>query len=132
MTYSLDFRKKALSIRSKEGLSFAQTAKRFGVSVNSLFLWSKTLEPKGTKNRPAIKIDREALINDIEKYPDAYNYERAKRLKVSTSGIYCALKRLGISYKKNAQPPQGQRRKKKKLSRKNNKVQKQRQADCVY
>ena len=124
MTYSLDFRKRVLSIRSKEGLSFAQTAKRFGVSVNSLFLWSKNLEPKRTKNRPTIKIDRDALINDVKKYPDAYNYERAQRLNVSTSGIYCALKRLGISYKKNAQSPQGLRRKKKNLSRKNNKIQK--------
>ncbi|WP_316359079.1 hypothetical protein [Candidatus Neptunichlamydia sp. REUL1] len=41
MTYSLDFRKKVLSIRSKEKLSFAQVARRFGVSVNSVFLWSK-------------------------------------------------------------------------------------------
>ena len=66
MTYSLDFRKKALSIRSREKLSFAQTAKRFGVSVNSLFLWSKQIEPKQTKNRPAIKIDKETLMEDIE------------------------------------------------------------------
>ena len=93
MTYSLDFRKKALSIRAKEGLSFAQTAKRFGVSVNSLFLWSKRLEP--------IKIDNEALLEDIRQYPDAYNYERAERLNVSSSGICCALKRLRVTYKKN-------------------------------
>lgn len=101
MTYSLDFRKKVLSIRSKEGLSFAQVAKRFGVSVNSVFLWSKRLKSKRSKNRPAIKIDKESLMEDIKKYPDAYNYERAKRLNVSTSGIFCALRRLQISYKKN-------------------------------
>ena len=101
MTYSLDFRKKALSIRAKEGLSFAQTAKRFGVSVNSLFLWSKRLEPKRTKNRPPIKIDNEALLEDFRQYPDAYNYERAERLNVSSSGICCALKRLRVTYKKN-------------------------------
>ena len=101
MTYSLDFRKKVLSIRSKEGLSFAQVAKRFGVSINSVFLWSKNLEPKHGKNRPAIKIDGEALMEDVKKYPDAYNYERAQRLNVSTSGICCALRRLRISYKKN-------------------------------
>ncbi|WP_316358956.1 hypothetical protein [Candidatus Neptunichlamydia sp. REUL1] len=59
MTYSLDFRKKVLSIRSKEKLSFAQVARRFGVSVNSVFLWSKRLKPRRTKIRPAIKIDRE-------------------------------------------------------------------------
>ena len=100
MTYSLDFRKKVLSIRSTEKLSFAQVAKRFGVSVNSVFLWSKRLEPKRTKIRPTIKIDRETLMEDIKKYPDAFNYERAYRLNVSASGIRCAMKRLRISYKK--------------------------------
>ncbi len=115
MTYSLDFRKKILSIRTKEGLSFAKVSKRFGVSVNSVFLWSKRLEPKRTKNRPTIKIDNEVLMEDIKKYPDAYNCERAHRLNVSTSGICCAIKRLGISYKKNLQPSQGLRKKKAKL-----------------
>ncbi|QVL55684.1 MAG: hypothetical protein KFB95_00315 [Simkaniaceae bacterium] len=68
MTYSLDFRKKILSIRSKEKLSFAQVARRFGVSVNSVFLWSKRWEPRRTKIRPAIKIDREILMEDIKFY----------------------------------------------------------------
>lgn len=122
MTYSLDFRKKVLSIRSKEKLSFIQVAKRFGVSVNSVFLWSKKLEPKRTKNRPPIKIDTEALIEDIKKYPDAYNYERAQRLNVSAPGICSAMKRLRISYKKNAQSSEGMRRKKAILSRKDRKV----------
>ncbi len=101
MTYSLDFRKKVLLIRSTENLSFAKTAKRFGVSVNSIFLWSKRLEAKRTKNRPAIKIERDRLMEDIKKYPDAFNYERAYRLNVSPSGVRCAMKRLRISYKKN-------------------------------
>ena len=41
-----------------------------------------------------------ALKKDVEAYPDGYNYERAARLGVSTSGIYYALKRLNMSYKK--------------------------------
>ncbi len=110
MTYSRDFRKKVLSTRAKEGLTFVQTAKRFGVSVNSILLWSKQVEPKRTKNRPELKIDREALVEDIKKHPDAYNYERARRFNVSTSGIVWAMKRLGVTYKKNPQSPQGQRR----------------------
>ncbi|WP_316358006.1 IS630 transposase-related protein [Candidatus Neptunichlamydia sp. REUL1] len=105
MAYSLDFRKKALSIRSKEKLSFAQAAKRFGVSINSLFLWSKQIEPKQTKNRPAIKIDKETLMGDIEEYPDAFCYERANRLNVIASGICSAMKRLKISYKKTLNHP---------------------------
>ena len=70
MTYSLDFRKKVLDIRSKEELSFDKVATRFGVSVNSVFLWSKKLEAKLTKNRPSIKIDPTLLSDDLEKHPD--------------------------------------------------------------
>jgi transposase len=102
MTHSLDFRKKVLSIRAKEGLSFAQVAKRFGVSVNSVFLWSKNIEPKRTRNKAPTKIHNELLMEDIKKYPDAYYYERARRLKVSTAGISSAMKRLNITYKKNS------------------------------
>lgn len=69
-------------------------------------LWSKRLEPKRTKNRPELKIDKDALVEDIKKYPDAFNYERANRFNVSTSGICWAMKRLGVTYKKNSQSSQ--------------------------
>ena len=122
MTYSLDFRKKVLSIRNKEKLSFAQTAKRFGISVNSVFLWSKKVEPKQTKNRPAIKIAKDTLMEDIEKYPDAFSYERADRLNVTASGIRSAMKRLKISYKKNSKSSQGLRKEKRSLCTKDHKI----------
>ena len=41
------------------------------------------------------------LENDVEKQPEAYLCERAKRLGVSISCIWYALKRLLITYKKN-------------------------------
>lgn len=53
----------------------------------------------------------ELLINDIKERPDAYNYERAKRLDVSVSCVYWALKRLGVSYKKNVKSSESRRRK---------------------
>ena len=40
----------------------------------------------------------EALKQDIETYPDAYQFERAKRLGVSSGGIFHALKRLKVTY----------------------------------
>ncbi len=61
------------------------------------------VEPKKTRNKPATKIDMKALEEDVKTYPDAYQYERAARLGVSQRAIGNALKRLGISYKKNAQ-----------------------------
>ena len=43
----------------------------------------------------------EELKEDVKKYPDAYQYERAKRFGVYQNAIYCALKRIGVSYKKS-------------------------------
>ena len=101
MTYSTDLRRQALLIKQREHLSFEAIAKRFGVGKASVFRWSKQTEAKRTRNKPATKIDMEALKQDVEQYPDAYQYERAERLGVSQRGIGYALKRLGISRKKN-------------------------------
>jgi hypothetical protein len=46
----------------------------------------------------------------VEIYPDAYQYERAERLGCSQRGIGEALKRLKITYKKNAVASESQRR----------------------
>ena len=75
-------------------------ARRFKVGITSVRRWCKKIEPQYTRNKPATTIDMEALKKDVEDYPDAYNYERAKRLGASSSGIRYALKRLGMTYKK--------------------------------
>jgi len=111
MTYSVDFRKKVLQIREAEYLSIEAVAIRFGVGKASVMRWLIELEPKKRRNKPATKIDMEALKKDVEYYPDSYQYERAERLGVSRSGIYWALKRLDITYKKNTDSPQNRRRK---------------------
>ena len=49
----------------------------------------------------------DALIKDIEEFPDDYQWERAKRLNVTQPGIHYALKRLKISFKKNSKTPKG-------------------------
>jgi transposase len=111
MTYSRDFREKVLLIKEKESLSFAKIAKRFDVGIASVVRWVKDIESKKTRNKPATKIDMEALKKDVEAYPDAYQYERAKRLNVSRAGVGHALKRLGVSYKKNPQSSSSEFRK---------------------
>ena len=100
MTYSLDFRRKVLSVRKKEGLTIAEVACRFSVGIASVTRWLKKPEPCLTRNKAASKIDMVALQRDVETYPDAYQYERAERLGVSTRGVCDALKRLNVSYKK--------------------------------
>jgi hypothetical protein len=100
MTHSRDFRRKVLTVRTKENLSMAKVSKRFGISLASVMRWSKTLDAKVKRNKPATKIDMEALKHDVKKYPDAYLKERAERLHVSHMCVWQALKRLNITYKK--------------------------------
>lgn len=109
MTYSIDFRRKALAIKEQEGLSFRELSKRFGVGKASLVRWKTRLEPCRTRKKSATKISEEALRRDVELYPDAYQYERATRLGASQQGVCSALKRLGITRKKNAVTPEGRR-----------------------
>jgi transposase len=100
MAYSKDFRRKALLIREKRGLSLLETGELLGVGVASLFRWTKKLEPNKTRNKPATKIDMEALARDVEEKPDDFQYERAIRLGVSESCVGRALKGLKMSRKK--------------------------------
>ena len=100
MTHSLDFRKHIMALKTEEGLTYKETALRFKIGKASLVRWNKELIPKLKRNKPATKIDRELLKADILTYPDSYQHERAYRLGVSKTGIYYALKRLGVSYKK--------------------------------
>ncbi|WP_312267140.1 IS630 transposase-related protein, partial [Neisseria sp.] len=55
------------------------------------------------KQRKTRKISAQALLEDVERYPDAYCYERAQRFGCSSTAIHKALKRYNISYKKR--PP---------------------------
>ena len=107
MTYSTDFRRKVLEIKEREGLSFEKAAARFGVGKSSVQRWTECLEPCRKRNKPATKIDMELLGQDVELYPDAYQYERAERLGCSQRGIGEALKRLSISRKKNSFTSEG-------------------------
>ena len=122
--YSLDFRKQVFKIQKQEKLTFEQTSERFGIALRTLFNWHKNLEPKPTKERPAIKIDMERLKKHVEEYPDAYQYERAKAFKVSPWAILKALRRLGKTVKKNSHSSQKKRVSPKKIQKDGTKVSK--------
>ncbi len=110
MTHPLKFRQHVLAIREKEGLTFEQTATRFGVGVASVVRWSKRIEPDQSKPRKR-KIDLKELARDVEQYPDHYQYERAERFGVTPKAIWSALKKLGVTYKKSPQASKGGRSK---------------------
>lgn len=110
MAYSGFFRKKVLAYRKRHNATIKETAEYFKIGTASVIRWVHKKEPAKTRNKSPVKIKNERLLADVRKYPDAFQYERAKRLKVSKSGIGSALKRLKISYKKNTTTSKGQRR----------------------
>ena len=112
MSYSLDFRCKVLAIREQDGLSYEECGKRFGIGKQTVYRWSKRLEPQLVRYKPASKIDMECLKEDIKMYPDSYQRERAERFGVTSVGILKALRRLGVTYKKNTKSSKSGSRKK--------------------
>lgn len=100
MTYSLDYRKKVLSVREREGLSIEEAARRFDIGTATLTRWLRHLEPKTKRECSSPKLPKEVVEAEVERYPDAYQFERAARLGVSKSGIAKALQRYGITHKK--------------------------------
>lgn len=110
MTYPLKFREKVFATKDKLKLSYEQTSERFDVSIRTLFRWQTKITPCTSRNKPATVLDMDALAKDVECMPDAYQWERAERLGVSARTIGYGLKRLQISYKKNTEAPQSQRR----------------------
>ncbi|MEJ6069435.1 IS630 transposase-related protein [Psychrobacter sp. 16-Bac2893] len=100
MTYSIDYRKQVLS-SIKDGMTMREAAAFYRLSTSTIHSWQQDLVPKTTRNKAPTKIPNEALLKDVAQYPDDYMYERAQRLSCSKSGIESALKRLGISQKKD-------------------------------
>ena|SRR5690349_4368778 len=108
MTYSLDFRHKVLGVRTQLGLTVKETAARFQIGVATVSRWLRRIEVQQCKQRHR-KIDKAALIQDMKDFPEAYQYERAARFGVCPKAIWQALKKLGVTYKKNTAPSQSGR-----------------------
>ena len=110
MTYPLQFREKVFATKDKFDLTFEETSQRFDIPIRTLFRWQQKIAPCVTRNKPATKIDMDRLAQHVDKYPDAYLRERGEVFGVTFQVIHCALKRLGISYKKNSTASKSQRR----------------------
>lgn len=91
------------------------TCEHLLISLTTLKKWLRLykvgklyeVKPRSHKGR---KIDDEALKAYVMKNPDAYLKEIASVFGRTDSGIYRALKRLGVSYKKNTRIPRARRR----------------------
>jgi transposase len=98
MSYSEHFRRKILA-KLEEGYSIRAVAAQFEINKNTIVEWKKRIEIKKLVYETS-KINDDALREDVEKYPDAYQYERAARFNCGVSSIGAALKRLNITVKK--------------------------------
>ena len=107
MAYSLDFRQKILAYKEKHAFTFGQTSEHFDISIRTLFRWSNKIEPCQNRDKPATKVDMDALIKEVKEFPDDYQWARAKRMGVTQPCIHYALKRANITYKKNPQSSPG-------------------------
>ena len=105
MTYSADFRAQVIKSVKNKDMSIRQACIFYNVSKTALQRWLKNPSIKKTRNKPPSKIPNEALLKDVTQHPDDYMYERAQRLGCSKSGIEIALRRLGISQKKDLRTP---------------------------
>ena len=121
--YAIKFRRKVLSLQEKANLTNAEVASRFDIGVATVVRWRSRIDPFLKRNKPATRIDMQILLQDVVDYPDKYLYERAKLFGASSQGIVHALRRLGVSYKKNSNPSKSKRRRKAILPETNPKTQ---------
>ena len=105
MTYSLDDRKQVLK-SLENGMSFAEAAIFYDISPTTIQKWKKRLHSKTTRDIKPYKIEDAALAQDVKDHPDDYHYERARRFNCSPTGISKALKRIGVSKKKDSRTSQ--------------------------
>lgn len=102
MSYPISFRSKVIA-RIEGGMSKREAARIFKLSPNTIYLWlnSVDLSPRHSEPRNR-KIDKEALKQHIEKYPDLYLRERAEHFNVSIPAMWKIMRKLGYRKKKSA------------------------------
>jgi transposase len=105
MAYDIKFRKAVLNHIDK-GHSIRETARIFEVDTKTILRWRKLHSETGQlhdslKERQHKKIDPVEFMAYFEENPDSYLSEAAEVFGCSTTAIFKARKRLGITRKKN-------------------------------
>ena len=103
MSYSEDFRKRTIEYL-EEGHTYKETSEMFRISPNTLNQWVKRYREEGSLRRKyrsyTRKIEKSAIMEYLEKYPDAYQSEIAEHFGCDSSTVSRSLKRMGITRKK--------------------------------
>lgn len=105
--YSLDLRQRALKL-IEGGMKQIKVAKLFGVTVQTLCKWWKLYkinnisEPIKPVFIRTLKVDRDVLLRFVEQNPNKTLKEIGQEFGCSNNAIFKILKKLNITYKKNA------------------------------
>lgn len=105
MSYPRIFRERTIEYR-QAGHTLEETSKTFQVSIETIRQWEKQLKERGHLEKKPLnwqhkKIDPEKLKAYVREHPDAYQKEMAEEFGCSATAIQKALKRLGITRKKD-------------------------------
>ncbi len=101
MAYPVELHRRVLAVKAREGLTYQQTADCFDIGIASLVCWNKHIEQHPCVPRKGPKIKLNKLRQDVQDYPDAYQYEHAAHFDVTPKAIWQALRKLGVTYKKS-------------------------------
>jgi transposase len=102
MSYSVDMRERAVKF-VLDGGSQVEAGRLFGVDRKTIYHWlhRKTLAPKRHGQRHRV-IDKARLAAHVREQPDVLLRERCAEFGVSASGMWRAMRGLGLR-KKNDQ-----------------------------
>ena len=105
MGHGKDFKERAVAYRL-EGHTVAETSRIFGIGTDTLNRWLRQYKNTGDLskkplNRTFKKIDPVRLKESVKEHPDAILKERAEEFGCSAEAVRKALKRNGITLKKN-------------------------------
>ena len=105
--YETDFRERVLKYYDRIG-NKVKVCEAFGITRRTLYNWLELREEKGDfslQDRPKVrssrKLTKEKLEAHLEAHPDHFLREIAAAFNVSIMGIFSALKKFGITRKKN-------------------------------
>lgn len=106
MSYSKDFRKRAIDFVIEENNSMRSASKIFAIQYNTMKEWVKIFKetgefsPKAICGKQPTKVNLSELSQQVLEYPDRFQYEHAQTFGVTQSAISKALNKLGITLKK--------------------------------
>ena len=123
--YPIELRARAMTSLDS-GKSRKDVCEIFDISLKTLFNWIKLRKETGSldiKERPTVRshrrLTRENLVAYLDKHSDHYLKEIAEAFGVKAPSVFAALKKFGISRKKNDLILRARREKEARLSRRN-------------